>query len=567
MMTRTPERESCTAPYRHRTLYLLLLTGITAAFCAWVLSLPLFPSQDGPIHLYYTSILHDLLVHASPLYARFYVIKHVLPPYSLYYYLLMLVSQMASITFADKFAVCLYMVAFAFGMRYLATSIGPNGDVTALLATPLLLNWPLLMGFVNFCLSTAFALWAMGLWCRSSLHASHAKRILFVLFAYVIMLTHPVPLLFLLGFCGLELLLRAVRERRSAHAEKHSGHLVGDALYLAAAACTLLYVRLFTAAHVLAQQQHATASRLHVFLFDLTNYLLMRTLGAFSGHALLDSAHRLTLLLLLFGALLLAGRQLRRDRAAQRWTLADTWTVLAFVAVVGLPLVPNDLNHSHFFAYRLVLFVWITALVAASGYVTESRWVRPGAAVFSVFASALVLSMAHARIVPPALEIAQSLSRASMPRGQVGLILLSSNHERPDNLSFDPYLWAGAHLFRRTGSVLYDSPWLDLAIIPIGAQATMPTGRIDPELLEQYVELRAFLEGSPDAGSRMLSHVDFVLLDHGSAPVAAGLDPILASDKLHPWRCRPDGWYSLCLGGRAVTGLLPPQPRWGGDLR
>ena len=46
--------------------------------------------------------------------------------------------------------------------------------------------------------------------------------------------------------------------------------------------------------------------------------------------------------------------------------------------------------------------------------------------------------------------------------------------DAPPGLSFNPYLWASVSIFRHDNSVLANTPWLDLAIIPLGATPRLP---------------------------------------------------------------------------------------------
>lgn len=38
----------------------LLFIGIVSVYCVWIFSIPIFPTQDGPVHLYYTTVLAKL---------------------------------------------------------------------------------------------------------------------------------------------------------------------------------------------------------------------------------------------------------------------------------------------------------------------------------------------------------------------------------------------------------------------------------------------------------------------------------------------------------------------------
>jgi hypothetical protein len=55
---------------------------LVAAYCGWILSLPLFPMQDGPVHLYLAQVLGDVVAHKPSVYAGFYSVPRLLTPYS-----------------------------------------------------------------------------------------------------------------------------------------------------------------------------------------------------------------------------------------------------------------------------------------------------------------------------------------------------------------------------------------------------------------------------------------------------------------------------------------------------
>ena len=103
---------SASAPLRRFTPELLATVLIVVVYIAWLLSLPAWPSQDGPVHLYYTHVLGALLSHQPTPYTHFYTIKHLLPPYALYYYALLVLSKAVSLLMADRLIVCAYVVLF-----------------------------------------------------------------------------------------------------------------------------------------------------------------------------------------------------------------------------------------------------------------------------------------------------------------------------------------------------------------------------------------------------------------------------------------------------------------------
>src|ERR1700712_5191480 len=107
----------------------LFLFVLACAFCAWILYLPVFPSQDGPMHLYIARIMQALIFHHQPgIFPQYFYVKALVPPYALYYYLLIGLANIFSFPIADKIVVCLYIFLLLFGFRYLATSISLKGS-------------------------------------------------------------------------------------------------------------------------------------------------------------------------------------------------------------------------------------------------------------------------------------------------------------------------------------------------------------------------------------------------------------------------------------------------------
>ena len=535
-----------------RSLYLVLLAIITAAYAAWVLSLPLFPTQDGPMHLYYTHVLHAVLFGPAGIYPRFYAVRHLLPPYASYYYLLMLISRVVPLVVADKIVACIYFVLFAFGFRYLAYSVGRRGGLMALMATPLLLNWSLGMGFVNFNLSMAVALWALGLWCRAAGTPDHGRKIAFVVLAYAAMLTHPVPLLALVSFCVIEVTIRFARHRFQQPSTLPP-NLVSDLSYLAIALGTLAYIKLFTTKFA----TQAATGEPHVgfvtaVLQDTKFYLLQRSLSYFGGHTLADFTIRITLMLLLLAPLALAVHQRLRNHREHRWTLGDTWLGVSIVLLVLLPLLPNEVNNAHYFAARLVIFAWLAAMAAASASTWRPRltFVSPGLAVAALLliVNVVTLTSAEHRIRPIAKDLARMEATPGGPDGQVGVLLNGPGYLRPPTLSFDPYFWAGATFFRRTDSVLLNSPWLVFSVMPLKATSLLPTNRVSPSVMELPDKFGDFLDSGEDSRALILPNVSFAIVNRGASTDVPSTPAGLAKDSAAPgaWICAAKDWYSVC---------------------
>lgn len=519
-----------------------------------MLSVPAFPTQDGPVHLYYTHVLRSLLLHQPTPYAHFYTIKHLVPPYAVYYYALLALSKFVPLLLADRLVVCVYVVSFVLGFRYLARVLGPSADTMTMLSTIVLLNWPLGMGFVNFCLSLSLVFWALGLWLRFSGHRGIAVRIGFVLLAILAMLTHPVPLLALLGLAGLHLALCTWTQRRTSHAVPP--FFLPDLLTLGAAALTIGYVKLFTSSHPLQQTPVGppAGSFAAQLWHNVLNYGAEKGVGFFAGPGFEPRLYRVLLLAVFVIPLALAVRQWLRHRAHRRWTVADAATVLAVLSIVALPLIPHDLNGSHFFADRLLLMVWLLPLFAASGYRPLSPRMRTALLVFALVSQAVILHLANTKVRPLANTMAAIDSaprQITAPPGALGLALEDPREpDIPPGLTFDPFLWATADVFRHDNAVLANTPWLDLAIIPLGATPALPASTLSPAGLEFPSILRNELNRDEPQRANLLKAVDFVAVNQAFRTASSETDSLLLADPGQSalWTCHTSAlqWLRVC---------------------
>jgi hypothetical protein len=155
-------------------LGLLLLLGILAAAAAVVFAAgPLFPSQDGPIHLYYAEVTRNLFL-GTGVYEDSFVIRHLLSPYIFQTYLLTVFNSLFDPLVSEKLLVCTYIGMFLFGFRYLVRSVLPGDETGALFAVPFLFNYFVYAGNYNYALGIAFVLWGVG--CTITLRLPPAKR-------------------------------------------------------------------------------------------------------------------------------------------------------------------------------------------------------------------------------------------------------------------------------------------------------------------------------------------------------------------------------------------------------
>jgi len=550
----TASSEPSSRKFNIGRLELAAICVIVAAYVIWLLLLPAFPTEDGPIHLYYTHVLKALLSGHASVYTGFYRVKHLLPPYALYYYALLGLSYFVPLLMADKIIVCAYFVSFVFGFRYLARAVGVNADAMTLFASLLLLNWPLGMGFVNFCLSLSSAFWAVGLWLRFAGRAGGVQRILFVGLAVAAMFTHPVPLLMMLGAAGLEFLVRIIRHSKTWRTLPHLG---ADALTLFAAACTLGYVKLFTNSSPLHQTALDEQGRTGLALVanNAMTYAEEKGVAFLLGPGAGLRTYRVILLLALIVPLAIAVWQITKNRRGRHWTLAEAVLVVAAASLLLLPFIPHDLNGSHFFAERLLFVVWILPMFAASGGLKFSRATRLSGIGFVLVSQAITLFLANAKLRPVADLIAaadRGPGQVAAKRGELGLVLEDGRRASPPpGLGFNPLLWGAVDVVRHDDAVMVNAPWLDLAIIPLGAGPNLPVDGLKPSELEFPSILRNDLMTEPEVRHRLLSSVSFVLIQQAYRSPAQTVDPLLAAGNGR-WDCQtPElGWVRVCRADR-----------------
>jgi hypothetical protein len=135
--------------------------------------------------------------------------------------------------------------------------------------------------------------------------------------------------------------------------------------------------------------------------------------------------------------------------------------------------------------------------------------------------------------------------------GQLGLILEDSREPASTNEvpSWNPFYWAGAHVFRRDEAVLDNSPWLDAAIIPLGAQPALSVAAGATGNAASPHQLSQLFLRLPETRVHALASADFVLMTQPGLPARSMLDPLLrppAGGKT--WTCRSGAaWYQLCV--------------------
>lgn len=443
-----------------------LFAGLVFLLCAWVLLMPVFPSQDGPMHKYYVHALSEM-GHGSVIYRESYRIRHPLPPYATHYALLLGMATIVSLDHAESLLVCLIIVMSAYSFRFCANSLGPNGDRVSFFVLPLLLSWPLFMGFFNYTLGIGLFFLAAGLWCR--FHSSDWKLpLLFVGSVIALTFTHPVPLLLLILLLFFDLsttLIQAVRQRRAPLLLPEDRWRI---ITIALACLCFLYP-------VLISDKSQVGLNLTDFKFHAQ--VAIASLGLYGlspfnprSHDLLINLYRVGLIFLLVFSLLLAGSGIvRRVRSAQL-RQSDVFFLISLTLGIAIPFLPVTMNNAAFFSQRMVIFVWLTGLLAAAGYESDKRNFSKIVPWVATALVAITLTNVQRFISPISRDLA-NIEAQPLPVSAEGLVFsgkhLFDEEKWKHQIAFSPYGWSGALPLIHADSVMLNSPFLDMTTMPI----------------------------------------------------------------------------------------------------
>lgn len=542
--------DSISVPQRSRWMSLLFAV-LVGSLCVFALTLPIFPTQDGGMHKYYVYTASQIL-HHSPLFAGFQF-KHPLPPYATYYAALLGLSHFMSLDMAEKILICFCFILLAYGFRFAARALGPGSEIVSLCVMPLLLNWGLMMGFLNFVFGIGIFFFAYGAWLRAA--AGQTRWwIGFVVLVLLLTLTHPLPLMTLLILCALDLGIRAWQTRVQFAQQGHNSGWLRSLWPMAAGVLVTVAALAYPA---LLANHKKTESMMR--LFGLHPHVLVKALALygvspFETRSLSPSinVYRFGLYATILGALWAATRGLRtrfQDRALRP---SDTMLIAAVLLAVLIPVIPPELAGGYYFSARMLIFVWLGALAAAASYWSNQPWFRRGVPAFAIFMVIFTIVPGEQYLRPIANQYA-AIENEPLPSYERGMVLFDggplykiARYKR--NVAFDPYLWTMALPFIKHHDVMIDSPWLDEANIPIGAQpgtVLLTNETAHPTIQQKYEGQLNWLK-SPNR-AQLVAHTEFILFAGSPEEMKAGMQSSLnASDAQH-FQCNQRSWYEVCF--------------------
>jgi len=164
------------------------------------------PTQDGPAHLANAALLADVAAHGAN--ANYYVDWRPLPNWTYYAVVAPLAAALGPF-FAEKVFLTLYLLAFAGALWALARAAGAATAAGALAALPLAVSYPFHLGFFNYMLGAAAALWGFAFFWRRRDRLAWRDAVALALVAVFAYFCHLLAALLLLGMVFLGNLLAA----------------------------------------------------------------------------------------------------------------------------------------------------------------------------------------------------------------------------------------------------------------------------------------------------------------------------------------------------------------------
>ncbi len=528
-----------------------------ALYCIWVLSLPLFPTQDGAVHLYYVHALHQL-TGGNELFSSSYALRSPLPPYTVQYAILYALTSVMDAIWAEKIMVCLILTALATGFRALARSIGQTGTLVSLWIFPVILGWPLFMGFHNFCFSLGLSLWAMAFWLR----AVAGRRRYFVLFGcatVVVEFTHPVPLLMMIGCLLVDVCVRIFNLRSAAGLswKETAGKLRVELMVFGAAVSSVCYLRLFVnSSHV------ATAVPNHVPITTWLRQLALLQYMCLGSGGLSTKLYRFVLGTAFLFFFWLGWRRFKSCWMYKQLEASSTMLICAAGVSLLLPLLPSRVNGLDCFRERLVIYAFLFAFASASSCRGLSLGTRRVLYVGALLFAGLNLTVAERLVRPVARDLMQVESIAAGSHSKAGLLLDASRTIGPRRLTENPYhLWSGARFFRRSNVLLLNDPWAGPPnILPINRSAgRRPNSQLSNFELLNPIQTRRELLQSKEARDRILTRTDLIFFV-GLPQNGQIVDPLLQLSG-RAWTCRQGEWFFYCEADpHATRTTISPLP-------
>ncbi|MSR64634.1 MAG: hypothetical protein EXS18_02505 [Verrucomicrobiae bacterium] len=322
---------------------------LTALYLVPIWLYPVFPTQDGPSHLYNSVIFSDLLWSSEGFFHKVYEINWAPFPNWTFTLLSSLMYPLLPIEQVEKVVLSIYLVSFIGAIFYLVRSFDTEKTVIGFAGFLFAYNWFLWMGFYNFCLSLPLVLVTIGFAIRHRGFVYGQRLYLLMLMFLLLYFSHLVSFALTMGV--LTLMFAGFGQKR--------GRALRQLLIAAAPALALFGIYYFA-------QPHSSAT-----LYWAPGEYLAATFFSFKIGPWFNAWETVWLVAfwLVMGTwVFLTWRQFRDWGDEER----SWWLVVAGTASLCIAM-PNNLLGGTSLNERLAIFVGLFMLVTLS----LKRWTFP----------------------------------------------------------------------------------------------------------------------------------------------------------------------------------------------
>ena len=161
-----------------------------------VFALKLFPTLDGPTHLYNANLLFQIISDNNGFASQFFSLKSFPVPNYTGHVLLSFFNSFLTAWLAEKVLLCSIIIALPFSFRMLLRSHEQSALFADYLIFPFIYSYTFYLGFFNFSLGVALMLITFAYWLRTENNFHRKKVIALTLLFILLYFSHLLTFLF-----------------------------------------------------------------------------------------------------------------------------------------------------------------------------------------------------------------------------------------------------------------------------------------------------------------------------------------------------------------------------------
>jgi hypothetical protein len=155
-----------------------------------VLAFKLFPTVDGPAHLYNSKLIVELIKDSNGTLNDFFYFNNSINPNWFGHFLLSLFISIFPYFVAEKIVLLFYLIGIPVSIRFLFKTLSIENKYLLYLVFPFTYSFLFYYGFYNFNIGLVLFFWGLGLWIKYINNLTIKKGLILALFSTLICLSH-----------------------------------------------------------------------------------------------------------------------------------------------------------------------------------------------------------------------------------------------------------------------------------------------------------------------------------------------------------------------------------------